>query len=218
MVFIAQVFVHFVSLWKPFLTCLLLLAWHSVPTVWFTFPSYSNRTVPCCSAVRTDNSFLLSAAASRNWKEGRYTSAGGSATQSGTLCLVRNSVFVNRPYNLPQWRQFTLARVSLLVCLVRHNFASNHSHFDGLWCRTSGPETHWVAPALAGIAFGYSMMAIFMCFLAYFSRANKSQLKKYIKHVVVDDYEIVYAWPPSLDTFHFLDWIQYVTQGNNSQA
>ncbi|KAI0063445.1 MFS general substrate transporter [Artomyces pyxidatus] len=32
---------------------------------------------------------------------------------------------------------------------------------------TSGPETHWIAPALAGIAFGYSMMAIFMCFLAY---------------------------------------------------
>lgn len=35
---------------------------------------------------------------------------------------------------------------------------------------TSGPETHWVAPALAGIAFGYSMMAIFMCFLAYVSQ------------------------------------------------
>ncbi|KAI0050890.1 MFS general substrate transporter [Auriscalpium vulgare] len=35
---------------------------------------------------------------------------------------------------------------------------------------TSGHETHWIAPALAGIAFGYSMMAIFMCFLAYVSQ------------------------------------------------
>ncbi|KAI0293552.1 MFS general substrate transporter [Russula brevipes] len=32
---------------------------------------------------------------------------------------------------------------------------------------SSGPETHWIVPALAGILFGYSMTAIFMCFLAY---------------------------------------------------
>ncbi|KAI0263386.1 MFS general substrate transporter [Gloeopeniophorella convolvens] len=32
---------------------------------------------------------------------------------------------------------------------------------------TSGRETHWIAPALAGVLFGYSMLAIFMCFIAY---------------------------------------------------
>jgi len=35
---------------------------------------------------------------------------------------------------------------------------------------SSGPETHWVVPALAGIVFGYSMAAIFICFLAYIAQ------------------------------------------------
>ncbi|KAI0363222.1 MFS general substrate transporter [Pilatotrama ljubarskyi] len=35
---------------------------------------------------------------------------------------------------------------------------------------TSGPETHWMAPALAGIPFGYANTAIFFSFTAYTSR------------------------------------------------
>jgi len=35
---------------------------------------------------------------------------------------------------------------------------------------TSGPETHWFIPALAGVVFGYSMMEIFMCFFAYMAQ------------------------------------------------
>lgn len=35
---------------------------------------------------------------------------------------------------------------------------------------SSGPETHWIVPALAGIVFSYSMTAIFMCFLAYIAQ------------------------------------------------
>ncbi|KAI0314721.1 MFS general substrate transporter [Amylostereum chailletii] len=38
---------------------------------------------------------------------------------------------------------------------------------------TSGPEIHWAAPALAGVAFGYAMMAIFMCFLTYLAQVYK---------------------------------------------
>ncbi|EIW54811.1 MFS general substrate transporter [Trametes versicolor FP-101664 SS1] len=35
---------------------------------------------------------------------------------------------------------------------------------------TSGPETHWIAPALAGIPFGYANTAIFFSFTSYTSR------------------------------------------------
>ncbi|KAI0247926.1 MFS general substrate transporter [Lactifluus subvellereus] len=35
---------------------------------------------------------------------------------------------------------------------------------------TSGPETHWVGPALAGLAFGYSVVVIFMCFISYMTQ------------------------------------------------
>ncbi|EGN99152.1 hypothetical protein SERLA73DRAFT_152838 [Serpula lacrymans var. lacrymans S7.3] len=35
---------------------------------------------------------------------------------------------------------------------------------------TSGPETHWIAPTLSGIPFGYSMYLIFSCFNAYSSQ------------------------------------------------
>jgi len=34
---------------------------------------------------------------------------------------------------------------------------------------SSGPETHWIVPALAGVLFGYSVTVIFMAFLAYLS-------------------------------------------------
>ncbi|KAI0306294.1 MFS general substrate transporter [Multifurca ochricompacta] len=38
---------------------------------------------------------------------------------------------------------------------------------------TSGRETHWIAPALAGVVFGYSMVAIFICFIGYMTRIYK---------------------------------------------
>ncbi|TFY57840.1 hypothetical protein EVG20_g8380, partial [Dentipellis fragilis] len=35
---------------------------------------------------------------------------------------------------------------------------------------TSGREVHWIAPAIAGAAFGFAMMGIFMTFLAYLTQ------------------------------------------------
>ncbi|CDO71078.1 hypothetical protein BN946_scf184844.g82 [Trametes cinnabarina] len=35
---------------------------------------------------------------------------------------------------------------------------------------TSGPETHWIAPALAGIPFGFANVSIFFSFTSYTSR------------------------------------------------
>ncbi|THH19253.1 hypothetical protein EW146_g1874 [Bondarzewia mesenterica] len=62
--------------------------------------------------------------------------------------------------------------------------------------RTSGPETHWIAPALAGIAFGYSMMAIFMCFLAYVSQtytvyaSSASACNVFVRSVVASAFPV----------------------------
>ncbi len=58
------------------------------------------------------------------------------------------------------------AHIVILVWVVRSIELLTPSNASPSPHRSSGPETHWIIPAFAGIVFGYSMTVIFMCFLA----------------------------------------------------
>jgi len=58
------------------------------------------------------------------------------------------------------------AHISILVCVVSRADLIIIIDTSQVFCRSSGSETHWVVPALAGIVFGYSYTIIFLAFLA----------------------------------------------------
>ncbi|KAI0761317.1 MFS general substrate transporter [Trametes elegans] len=108
--------------------------------------------------------------------------------------LVRLSEWVRVPLieredkRLPM--EETHLKVVIIACLLLPV-----SLFWFAW--TSGPETHWIAPALAGIPFGYANTTIFFCFSAYTSRtytlyaSSASAANTFFRSVVASIFPIV---------------------------
>ncbi|KAI0821868.1 MFS general substrate transporter [Trametes gibbosa] len=81
--------------------------------------------------------------------------------------LVRLAERIRLPIIEPKGKKLPMEETHLKVVIIAC-ICLPVSLFWFAW--TSGPETHWIAPALAGVLFGYANTAIFFSFTAYTSR------------------------------------------------
>ncbi|OSD05099.1 MFS general substrate transporter [Trametes coccinea BRFM310] len=91
----------------------------------------------------------------------------GMVTSIGTFkSLLKLAERVRLPLIEPKDKALPMEETHLKIVLIGC-LCLPISLFWFAW--TSGPETHWIAPALAGVPFGFGTTAIFFCFASYIS-------------------------------------------------